>query len=98
MSTIVEFSIFPLDKGESLSPYVARALKLIQDSGLPYELNPMGTCVEGDWNDVMALVDRCFQALEKDCTRISLSLKADYRKGPTGRMKSKVASVREKLK
>ena len=98
MSVIVEFSIFPLDKGESLSPYVARALKLIQDSGLPYGLNPMGTCVEGDWNDVMALVDRCFQALEKDCNRISLSLKADFRKGPSGRMKSKVASVREKLK
>ena len=98
MSVIVEFSIFPLDKGESLSPYVARALKLIQDSGLPYELNPMGTCVEGDWNDVMALVNRCFEALEKDCNRITLSLKADYRKGPAGRMKSKVASVREKLK
>ncbi len=98
MSTIVEFSIFPLDKGESLSPYVARALKLIQDSGLPYELNPMGTCVEGEWQEVMALVNRCFQALEKDCNRINLSLKADYRKGPTGRMKSKVASVREKLK
>ena len=98
MSTIVEFSIFPLDKGESLSPYVARALELIQDSGLPYELNPMGTCVEGEWREVMALVDRCFQALEKDCNRISLSLKADYRKGPAGRMKSKVVSVREKLK
>ena len=98
MSTIVEFSIFPLDKGESLSPYVARALKLIKDSGLPYELNPMGTCVEGEWREVMALVDRCFQALEKDCNRISLSLKADYRKGPAGRMKSKVVSVREKLK
>ena len=98
MSTIVEFSIFPLDKGESLSPYVARALKLIQDSGLPYGLNPMGTCVEGDWNDVMALVNRCFEALEKDCNRITLSLKADYRKGPAGRMKSKVVSVREKLK
>ena len=98
MSTIIEFSIFPLDKGESLSPYVARALKLIQESGLPYELNPMGTCVEGEWNDVMALVNRCFEALETDCNRISLSLKADYRKGPAGRMKSKIASVREKFK
>jgi uncharacterized protein (TIGR00106 family) len=98
MSVIVEFSIFPMDKGESLSPYVARALKIIQESGLPYELNPMGTCVEGEWNDVMALVDRCFQALEKDCKRINLSLKADYRKGPSGRLKSKVASVRQKLK
>jgi uncharacterized protein (TIGR00106 family) len=98
MSVIVEFSIFPIDKGESLSPYVARALKTIQDSGLPYELNPMGTCVEGEWSDVMDLVDRCFQELEKDCNRINLSLKADYRKGQSGRMKSKVKSVKEKLK
>ena len=98
MSVIIEFSIFPMDKGESLSPYVARALKLIQDSGLPYELNPMGTCVEGEWKDVMALVDRCFEALQKDCSRINLSLKADYRRGPSGRMAGKVASVKEKLK
>jgi uncharacterized protein (TIGR00106 family) len=98
MSVIVEFSIFPMDKGESLSPYVARALKLIQNSGLPYELNPMGTCVEGEWNDVMSLVDRCFQELQKDSNRISLSLKADYRKGTSGRLKSKVESVQEKLK
>jgi uncharacterized protein (TIGR00106 family) len=98
MSVIVEFSIFPMDKGESLSPYVARAIKTIQDSGLPYELNPMGTCVEGEWSDVMALVDRCFQEMQKDSGRINLSLKADYRKGPSGRLKSKVASVKEKLK
>ena len=98
MSVIIEFSIFPMDKGESLSPYVARALKMIQNSGLPYEMNPMGTCVEGEWGEVMALVDRCFQELEKDCSRINLSLKADYRKGLSGRMKSKVASVKEKLK
>jgi uncharacterized protein (TIGR00106 family) len=97
MSVIVEFSIFPMDKGESLSPYVARAVKLVRESGLAYELNPMGTCVEGEWSDVMALVDRCFQALEKDCNRINLSLKADYRKGPSGRLKSKVASVKQKL-
>ena len=98
MSVIVEFSIFPMDKGESLSPYVARALNLIQESGLPYELNPMGTCVEGEWKEVMALVDRCFQELQKDCSRINLALKADYRKGPPGRLKGKVESVKEKLK
>lgn len=98
MSVILEFSIFPMDKGESLSPYVARSLKMIQDSGLPYELNPMGTCVEGEWKEVMSLVDRCFQELQQDCNRINLSLKADYRKGPAGRLKGKVASVKEKLK
>jgi len=97
MSVIVEFSIFPMDKGESLSPYVARALNKIQESGLPYELNPMGTCVEGEWNEVMAVVDQCFQELQKDCNRINLSLKADYRKGPPGRLKGKVQSVKQKL-
>ena len=98
MSVIVEFSIFPMDKGESLSPYVARALNIIQESGLPYELNPMGTCVEGEWSEVMTLVDRCFLALQKDCNRINLALKADYRKGPAGRLKGKIESVKEKLK
>ena len=98
MSVIVEFSIFPLDKGESLSPYVARALNVIQESRLPFELNPMGTCVEGEWTEVMTVVDRCFQELQKDCNRISLALKADYRKGPPGRLKGKVESVKEKLK
>ncbi len=97
MSVIIEFSIFPLDKGVSLSPYVARALKMIQDSGLPYELTPMGTCVEGEWGEVMNLVDRCFQELQKDSDRVYLGLKADYRKGPPGRLKGKVESVKAKL-
>ena len=98
MSVIVEFSIFPMDKGESVSKEVARALQVIKDSGLPYELNPMGTCVEGEWQAVMALVDRCFQEVPKDSVRVYLALKADYRKGPSGRLKSKVASIESKLK
>ena len=97
MSVIIEFSIFPLDKGVSLSPYVARALKMIQESGLPYELNPMGTCVEGEWSEVMNLVDHCFQELQKDSDRVYLALKADYRQGPSGRLQGKVESVKAKL-
>ncbi len=97
MSVIIEISIFPMDKGESVSPYVARAVKIVQDSGLPYQLNPMGTCVEGEWGEVIALVDRCFQEIQKDSGRIHLSLKADYRKGSSDRLKRKVTSVIEKL-
>jgi len=47
MSVILDFSMYPLDKGESLSPYVARSIKIIQESGLPYEFRSMGTSVEG---------------------------------------------------
>jgi uncharacterized protein (TIGR00106 family) len=97
MSVIINFSIFPLDKGESLSSYVARAIKIINQSGLPYELTAMGTSIEGEWSEVMDVVEKCFQALEKDCNRVYLALKADYRKGPAGRLKGKVESVKQKL-
>ena len=97
MSVIVNFSVFPLDQGESLSSYVARAIKIIEESKLPHELTAMGTSIEGEWSEVMAVVDKCFQALAKDCNRVYLGLKADYRKGPAGRLQSKVASVKQKL-
>jgi uncharacterized protein (TIGR00106 family) len=97
MSVIVDFSLFPLDKGESLSPYVARSIKIIQESGLPYEFRAMGTSVEGDWDEIMAVVNRCLETMRQDCNRIVLTLKADYRKGPYGRLQRKVASVKEKL-
>lgn len=97
MSVLVDLSIFPLDKGDSLSAHVARALKIIRDSGLPYEIGPMGTSLEGEWDQVMGVVNKCFQELKKDCDRVYMGLKIDYREGPSGRIESKVKSVQEKL-
>jgi uncharacterized protein (TIGR00106 family) len=97
MSVILDFSMYPLDKGESLSNYVARSIKIIQESGLPYEFRSMGTSIEGEWEEVLGVVQRCFEAMRADCSRVVLSLKADYRKGPGGRMQRKVQSVEEKL-
>jgi len=97
MSVIVELSIFPMDKGESVSRQVSRAIKIIQESGLPHELNPMGTCIEGAWEAVMDVVDRCFQDLKKESNRIYMTIKADYRKGQSGRLKGKVVSIKEKI-
>ena len=97
MSALVDLSIFPLDKGDSLSAYVARVLKIIKNSGLPYKIGPMGTSVEGEWDEVMGVVNNCFEELKKDCDRIYMTLKVDYRKGPPGRIESKLRSVEEKL-
>lgn len=94
--TLMEFSMIPLDKGPSFSDYVARILTLVDQSGLNYRLNPMGTVVEGEWDDLQALLTRCFRALEKDSNRISLQVKFDYRKGPESRMESKIKSVQAK--
>jgi uncharacterized protein (TIGR00106 family) len=87
----------PLDKGESLSPWVARCLEIIDKSGLDYRINPMGTVLEGEWDQVFGVVNRCFEDMLKDCGRISLSIKADYRKGKQGRLESKIGSVEKAL-
>lgn len=94
---LLEFAIAPGGKGESVSEYVARVLDLIDRSGLPYQLTPMGTILEGDWDEVMAVVSACFKALQADCSRIGLNLKVDYRAGPAGRLKAKTAKLEERL-
>ena len=97
MSVLIDFSIFPLDKGASLSPYVARAVKIIRDSGLPHRFGPMGTSVEGEWDQVMGVLGECFEDLKKDCDRISINIRLDYRKAPEGRIESKTESVKKRL-
>ena len=95
---LLEFSMSPLGKGESVSKYVSRSLDIIDKSGVPYRLNPMGTVLEGEWDEVFAVVRKCYERMKKDCLRISCSIKVDYRKGHSGRLVSKVASVEKTLK
>jgi uncharacterized protein (TIGR00106 family) len=94
---LLEFAMTPGGKGESVSAYVARILDVIDRSGLTYQLTPMGTIIEGEWDEVMGVVTACFKALEPDCSRIGLNLKADWRDAPAGRLKGKVASVEKHM-
>lgn len=95
---LLEFSMSPLGKGESVGKYVARSLDIIDKSGVPYRLNPMGTVLEGDWDEVFGVVKKCFERMKKDCNRVSCTIKVDYRKGHRGRLVSKVASIEKTLK
>ena len=94
---LLEFSMSPLGKGESVGKYVARSLDIIDKSGLDYRLHAMGTVLEGDWNEVFGVVRHCFEAMRKDCNRISVAIKVDYRRGKRGRLTAKVASIERKL-
>jgi uncharacterized protein (TIGR00106 family) len=77
---------------------VAKAVKIIRASGLPYKLGPMSTAVEGEnWEAVMAVVEDCFEELRKDCNRIYMTLQMDYREGATNRIEGKIKSVEAKL-
>lgn len=97
MSVLLEFSMFPLGKGESVGDHVAGSLEIIDRSGVPYRLNPMGTVLEGEWDDVMNVVRQCFERMSQDCGRVTGTLKFDWRRGATGRLTAKVESVEERL-
>ena len=94
---LLEFSMAPLEKGSSVGEYVARSLKIIDESGLDYRLHAMGTILEGEIDDVLGVLKKCFQAMAEDCERITCSAKLDYRRGHSGRLHAKVASVEEKI-
>ena len=94
---LLEFSMAPLEKGASVGGYVARSLEIIVASGLDYRLHAMGTIVEGEADQVLAVLQRCLEAMAADCDRITCTAKLDYRKGYRGRLETKVASVEEKL-
>ena len=94
---LLEFSITPLGEGESVSQYVAEAVKLIDASGLDYQTHAMGTIVEGELDQVLGLLRQCIEAMAVHSNRVSVVAKLDYRHGYQGRLKSKVASVEQKL-
>jgi uncharacterized protein (TIGR00106 family) len=104
---IVAFSIAPTggesdndpagDESGSISAAVARAVRVVADSGLPYELNAMFTLIEGEWDEVMDVVRRAVEAASAGATRTSLVLKADIRPGYTGELRAKVDRVQQHL-
>jgi len=94
MSVILEFAMFPTDKGESVSPQVSRIIKMIRESGVNYQLTPMGTVIETEtMAEALAIVQKSYDVLEPDCDRIYSSLNFDIRKGKSDRMTQKINSV-----
>ncbi len=93
---IVDFSIAPVGKGESLSAYLAPVFDLIDASGLPHEHHAMGTNIEGDWDAVMALVKACRDRMLAQADRVSISLRIDDRRGVRDGLARKVAAVEAK--
>lgn len=94
---LLEFAMNPPDRGDGLSAYVARILDVIDRSGVTYQLTPMGTILEGSFDEVMGVVRDCFLALEPDCPRIGMNLKMDYKPGNASRLQSKVEAVEQQV-
>ena len=96
---LAAFSIAPTtaDETGSVSAAVARAVKIVRDSGLPNETTAMFTTVEGEWDEVMAVVKAAVDAVAESSPRVTLVLKADIRPGYTGQLTAKVERVEQAL-
>ena len=94
---IVAFSITPLGVGEGVGEYVADAVRVVRDSGLPNRTDAMFTTVEGDWDEVMPVIKRAVDAVAARAPRVSVVLKADIRPGVTGALSTKVDSLERHL-
>ena len=96
---LVAFSLSPVSGSEDggVTDAVAAAVRVVRESGLPHETNAMFTNIEGDWDEVMAVVKAAVDAVAAVSPRVGLVLKADIRPGFEGQMAAKVRRIDEAL-
>jgi uncharacterized protein (TIGR00106 family) len=95
---LVAFSVAPAGgESDSVSKAVAEAVRVVRESGLPSETTSMFTTIEGEWDEVMAVVKRAVEVVARSAPRVSLVLKADIRPGHTGQLTAKVERIEQHL-
>ena len=94
---LAAFSVTPLGAGDSVGDLVADAVRIVRESGLPNETNAMFTNIEGEWDEVMAVIHRCVQAVAARSPRVSVVIKIDHRPGVTNALHSKVETIEQEL-
>lgn len=94
---IVAFSVTPLGVGEDVGQVVAEAVKVVRASGLPNHTDAMFTSIEGEWDEVMAVVKAAVEAVAQKTNRVSMVIKADIRAGVTNGLVSKVEELERYL-
>jgi uncharacterized protein (TIGR00106 family) len=98
MSVLLNFAMFPTDKGAGVSEYVGKVISFVRQSGVSYRLNPMGTIIETETMDeALALVNDAYKILEPHADRIYTTVTIDARKGSVGRMDTKIEAVESKI-
>src|SRR5215510_13449030 len=94
---LVEFSIIPLGNDIHISSEVAEALKIVDASGLPYQLTPAGTCLEGEWEEVMTIIRLCHDRVRKFSPHVITSIKIEDEQDAKDKLTRNVTAVEEKV-
>jgi len=97
MSLLVELSLYPTDKGQSVGEYVSRIVEIIHESGLAYKVGPMGTTIEGDADRIFEVIRQCLHDLQRDSRRVLGRVELDWRAQREHGLEQKVESVRRHL-
>jgi len=98
MSVLMEFAMFPTDKGGSVSEYVSQVIRMVKESGKPYKLTAMGTILETQtMQEALQILQQAYDILESPSERIYSTVKFDIRKDNDQRLTGKIASVEEKI-
>ncbi len=98
MSVLLEFAMFPTDKGDSVSQYVSKIIKMIDESGCNYKLTAMGTIIETETlKEALEIVNNSYEILEPFSKRVYSSIKLDIQKDKSGRIEKKIESIVSKI-
>jgi len=98
MSVLMQFAMFPTDKGESASHWVSKIIEMLRESGASYQLNAMGTLVETETLlEAQEIVAKAYTLLAMDCKRVYCTITFDIREGKSGRINQKIQSIEEKI-
>jgi uncharacterized protein YqgV (UPF0045/DUF77 family) len=95
---LVELSIWPLVGDGHLSDELTEVLKLIDSYGLPYQLIPTATCIEGEWNEVMELLRQCHDRVRSKSSHIVTFIKIEDEEGVTDKLNRNISSVEQKAR
>ncbi len=98
MSVLLEYAMFPTDKGDSVSKYVSKIIDMVRSSGFPYKLSAMGTIVETPTiEDATQIINKSYALLEPHSNRVYTSIKMDIQKQKDNRLVTKIQSIENKI-
>ncbi len=98
MSVLLEYAMFPTDKGDSVSKYVSKIIDMVRSSGFPYKLSAMGTIVETPTiEEATTIINKSYALLEPHSNRVYTSIKMDIQKQKDNRLVTKIQSIESKI-
>ncbi len=98
MSVLLEFAMFPTDKGDSVSKYVSKIIEMIRDNNFNYKLTAMGTIVETDTlAESLEIIQNSYNILEPFSNRVYSTITFDIQKKKDNRLAGKIQSIEQKI-